>query len=305
MKLRKEDIDLRQLEIFCCIVEHQSFSRAAQSLYISQPSVSEHIANLESVLKLRLLDRKSRKVVLTHAGKIFYADAAKMLTLKGQMLKKIDGFSNHTKGSLLVGASSIPGSYVLPPHITKFKSLYPDASVKLIVRDTKEVVQAVRDGHYEIGIVGGKPKYPEIQSGILCTDRLLMIIGANHPMVKRTTPLQPRMLAKMPFVLRGKGSAQRDTVEMAFSKFKLPLNIICEMDGNEAIKEAVKNGDGASFLSFRAVEKDVSDGLLKVLKVKGMRLERSFYIIFHKHRTLSPLSELFLTYLQSKSGERL
>lgn len=302
MKLQNKDFDLRQLEIFCKIVESGSFSKAARELYLAQPTVSEHMANLESVLDLRLLDRKGKKIAVTPAGKLLYSQAIKILKMKKELLRTMNDFTSQAKGSLILAASSIPGSYVLPVLMTRFKKLYPESSITLKVLDTEEVIQAVRDGQYEIGVVGAKPKYGDIQSRILCTDQLVLIFNPEHPLAKRKSPLDPQMLSQVPFIIRERGSAQRELVEKSFAKLKVSLNVIYEMGGNEAVKETVKYGEAAAILSSRAVEREVEEGLLKTLKIKGLKFERSFYTIYHKHRTQSPVSQLFLSFLRTKEG---
>ena len=296
MKHQNNDIDLRQLEIFCKIYELNSFSLAAKSLDLSQPTVSEHIKNLEASLKLKLIDRRGKKIEVTPAGKLFYSHAVQMLELKNKIFQEMNSFSAQIRGDLVIGASSIPGSYVLPEYISEFKKLYPDVIISLKVRDTEEVIQAVKYGYYEIGVVGGKPNYPDIKYTILCHDRLQLILSAEHPLAKRKSAILPEQMSKLKFVMREKGSAQRELMEKYFTKMKIPLHIAFEMEGNEAIKEAVKKGEGAAILSERAISKEIKAGQLKTIKIKDLKLERHFYTICHKQRTLSPVSQLFLDY---------
>lgn len=297
MKLQRKDIDLRQLEIFCLIAECGSFSKAARSLYISQPTVSEHITNLESALHVRLLDRKGKQITLTSAGRLFHTRAVRILEQKQSLLKEMNEFSSLARGNLLIGASSIPGSYALPVYIAEFKKLCPEVSITLKIEGTERIIQAVKDGYYEIGVAGRNPKLNEIQHKELCRDRLILVLNPGHPLAKAERPLLPQQLAGIPFVMREKGSGQRALLEKSFAKLKVPLNIIYEMGGNEALKESVKNGDGAAILSYRSVEKDIHDGRLKTVEIEGLKFERSFYLIYHKHRTRSPVSQLFLKFM--------
>ena len=149
-------MDLRQLEIFAKVAELGSFSRAAEALSLTQPTVSEHIRALEHELGLRLLDRLGRGAAVTPAGRLLLSHAHRLLALSREARQAMDGFLGKMSGELLVGASTIPGEYILPPLIGEFKAKFPDISITLLIGDSQAAVDWVGDGRAELGVVGAR-----------------------------------------------------------------------------------------------------------------------------------------------------
>src|SRR6202158_2765253 len=149
-------MDLRQLEIFVKVAELKSFSKAAEALFLTQPTVSEHIRTLEQELGVRLLDRLGRGAEATAAGRLLLSHATRMLQLQREALQAMDSFQGRLAGELHVAASTIPGEYVLPALIGRFKEKFPDIAITLLIGDSRAVVDWVVDGRAEVAVVGAR-----------------------------------------------------------------------------------------------------------------------------------------------------
>ena len=148
-------IDFRHLETFCRVADLKSFSKAADDLFLTQPTVSGHILSLEQSLSLRLFDRASREVRLTKSGEVFLQYASKILSFRREFFNALSEFSQGIRGELSLGASTIPGEYLLPKLMGNFKKGYPSFIVSLKIADTKEIVQYVLEDKVELGVIGG------------------------------------------------------------------------------------------------------------------------------------------------------
>src|SRR5437899_2827959 len=170
-------MDLRRLEIFAKVAELGSFSRAAEALFLTQPTISEHIRALEDELSVQLLDRLGRGATTTRAGDLMLGYARRMLALSREARQALDQFQGRLSGQLVVGGSTIPGEYLLPALIGQFKAKYPDISISLLIGDSRQVTTWVEDARAEVAVVGARPgpRTPE-PSGARGAQR-----GCAHP----------------------------------------------------------------------------------------------------------------------------
>ncbi len=294
------DIDLRQLEIFCRIVELKSFTRAAADLFLTQPTVSGRIQSLEKRVGARLLDRNGREVTPTRAGHILYQHAKKLLALRAQAVQELSDFLGLMRGELEVGGSTIPGEYILPALIAQFKQQYPGVMIRLFIRDSGQITDAVESGALEIGIVGSCPRDRDVRCTRLEDDELVIIVSPQHPLARREAASVDEILEE-PFITREPGSGTRRAFDDALRKRGFDplheLNIVCELGSTEAVKQCVAAGGGIAVVSARAVQHEVTAGALKTLRLKDLPLHRSFHLIRHTHRTLSPLARTFSQFI--------
>ena len=295
-------MDLRRLEVFAKVAELGSFSRAAQALSLTQPTVSEHVRALEDEMGVRLLDRLGRGAAPTRAGSLLLGYAQRMLTLAREARQAIDQFQGRLSGELLVGGSTIPGGYVLPVVIGQFKAKQADISIVLLIGDSREVNQWVEEGRVELGIVGARPGHRALEAKALMDDELVLAVGAEHAWARRRIVTLADIQSE-PMVLRERGSGSREAFERALDDAGTSLasfKIVGEMGSTQAIKQAVRAGVGISMISRRAVEDECRAGLLVALMVPGLSVTRSFYLVTHRERTRSPLGVAFLSFLESQ-----
>jgi DNA-binding transcriptional LysR family regulator len=295
-------MDFRRLEVFTKTFELKSFSKAGQSLYLSQPTVSEHIRLLEQDLGLSLFDRQGKAVEPTKAGRFLYQYANQMMALRQDSLRAMQQFRDKGVGDLWIGGSNIPGQYILPGLLGLFKERFPGIKIKLSIGDTQNIQEKVLEGTIELGVVGALIEHRRISSHLLTTDELVCISGPHQAKGKPKT-IDAKELLTLPFIFREKGSGTRKTLEQAFQKINLDLKnlrVIAEMGSNEAVRQAVKAGLGISIISRRAVSEDLEQGRLQEIKIKKFPLLRNFYVITLKQRTLSPLAQEFKDFILKK-----
>lgn len=293
-------MDFWQLTIFCKVVEFKSFSRAAEAIHLSQPTVSSHIKDLEEHCGFRLLDRLGKEVLPTKAGELLFSYAKRLLTLRDETESALSQFRGVTKGSLTLGGSTIPGGYILPQMIGRFVTSHPEVQITLIIRDTREIAEAILSGDVELAITGAPVSDPGILQEPLFEDEMRLIVPASHPWAKRKS-VSPEMLKAEPFVTREEGSGTLKSLDQSLIDAGFnpsDLKISARMGNTVAVCEAVKCGVGVSILSTRAVERDIQAGLLAAIAIEGVNLTRSFYLTRHKKRTLSPLADSFATFLK-------
>jgi DNA-binding transcriptional LysR family regulator len=295
-------LDLRQLEIFVKVAEFGSFSRAAEALYLTQPTVSEHIRTLEGEMGLRLLDRLGRGAAVTRAGLLLLTYAQRILALSREARQAMDGFQGRMSGELLIGASTIPGEYVLPVLIGRFKEKYPDITTTVLIGDSQVVVDWVAEGRAELGVVGARPSTRGIEYRELMPDELVLVVRGAHAWRDREQVTLGELQAE-PLLVRERGSGTRAALEMALVKIDADLGsfrIVGEMGSTQAIKQAVKAGVGVSLLSSRAVEEECRSGLLRCLRVRDLEVTRAFYLATHRERSRSPLADAFRAFLETE-----
>ncbi|MCK5507103.1 MAG: LysR family transcriptional regulator [Desulfobacterales bacterium] len=307
---RKSSINfnLRQLEIFCKVVEHKSFSKAASAVFLAQASVSERILNLEEMIGAKLLDRLGREVVPTKAGKLLHAHARILLDMRRTACLAMENFIGIKQGKIHIGGSTIPGEYILPKYIEQFNKQFPDISVILTIADTCKIEEDIAGGYLELGIVGSKNTKKTLTYYELWDDELVVAIPAEHSLAKKQR-ITVEELFQEPFILREKGSGTLKIMENYLQKHESAsiesLNIVARLGSSTAVKEGIKAGLGISILSSRALETEIKTGILKALKIKGFDMKRKFYLMKDKKRTASPLCQAIFDFLIATSTKKL
>jgi DNA-binding transcriptional LysR family regulator len=285
---------LRQLQVFLAIAREKSFSRAAKSIHSSQPTMSEHVAELELELGKKVFFRRGREVTLTEAGRVMQRYAASaILAVEGarQAVDDLDGLGH---GSLMIGASTTPGIYVMPGIIASFRGRYPGVELRLQIANSRVIEDRVKARELDLGVVGGHAVGPgEECLAVGFADELLLIVPPRHPWAKRRF-IAPRALAQEPLLMREEGSATRSVTERALRGAGIRFQAAMELDHTEAIKQAVMAGLGVAFLSVYAARGEVATGRLHALRLRGIRVQRHFHVIHHEARGLTASARAFM-----------
>jgi DNA-binding transcriptional LysR family regulator len=292
-------MDLRQLEVFARVVETRSFSRAAEALRLTQSTISEHVRLLEEEIGTRLFDRLGRETVPTRAGELLHGYAQRLLALRAEARQALQQFLGQISGTLQVGASTIPGEYVLPPMIGAFREKFPQVSIALHIADSREIAEAVVEGRAELGVVGARPEQRTLQAVELMSDELVVVVPPGHAWFGRRLVTLDELRPE-PLIVREPGSGSRQALERALDDAGpglAGLRVIAEMGSTSAIKQAVKAGVGVSIMSRRAVEEECRHGLVWCAKIKDLPFTRHFYVVTHSGRSRSPLCQAFLDFL--------
>lgn len=294
-------MDFRQLETFVEIVNCKSFSKAAQKLYLTQPTVTSHIQNLENELGTFLLNRSGKTVTPTEAGELLYKYAIDIINMRNMAEFDLSAYKGKIQGHLEISSSSIPRHYVLPILLKHFTDKYPNVTFSLTDFDSKKAVESIIDGFTDFGIIGAKFHTPQLEYIDLIEDKLFAVVPntAEYPWEKYKE-LDISFLMDKRIILREKGSGTRELLENKLKEQGLDiesLNIVAYIEDIEAIKKFIELGIGISFISERAIKKEVDMGILKPYSIKGLDLSRKFYFVFHKKRKLSPLSLTFKNFV--------
>jgi len=299
-------IDFRHLDTFCRVASLKSFSKAAEDLFLTQPTVSGHILTLEKSLSIRLFDRTGREVRLTKAGEIFYRYALKILASRKELINALSEFSQGIRGELSLGASTIPGEYLLPKLMGHFKKEHPHFAISLRIADTREIVQYVLEGLVEYGLTGAKLNHSSLHYEKYTGDEIIVVSPPDHSL-SRKKRVEMEDLLREPWIIREEGSGTQMAVEKMLRKRGKSLkqfHVAMEMGSTSSLKEGVKAGLGLAFISKRAAEEELNRRLLLRIDVEGMDpILRQIYIVSHRGRTLSPIGMAFLRFLRKSRSE--
>lgn len=294
-------MDFRQIEAFVSVYRLRNFSRAGKALYLTQPTISSHISDLENELNVKLFDRSSRDVLPTSAGNIFYQYAINLLETRDSAVCSLHKYGSQIEGRLEIAASTIPGQYLLPRIISGFRQKYPNIMFLVHQADTRKVIMEIQEKKYQIGIVGTRIDEEKVAYEVLSADNLVLISdrkGINGWEGNSNLPLAT--VLNQPFILREQGSGTRREFEAALKKKGIDpdkLKVIAEMNSTEAIKQAVHEGLGISVVSFLSVEDYLNLGLIRAYAIDELDLKRSFYLVTRKNFPLSPSVEAFQEYI--------
>ena len=295
-------MDVRQLRLFCRIVDRHSFSLAADELHITQPAASQQVRSLERELKTTLLDRSRRTVVPTDAGQILYRYGREILDLHERACTEILDLGELVAGKVVVGASTGPGEHVLPAMLTRFKALYPGVRVALHVDDTHEVVERVLTREFEIGAIGAPADRPDLVVEPLVHDEVVLVCNPRHPWAQRPSVTLDE-LAREPQIVQQQGAGIRAVVEdhlRASGQRPERMNVVMEMGLMESAKQAAIAGGGVTFLSSWAIGPELEHGALVAVTVQGLEILRDFHTVRSKTRVMSRAAEALLAFFREQ-----
>jgi DNA-binding transcriptional LysR family regulator len=292
-------VDIHQLKVFVSVFKNRSFSRASEEIHLTQPTISDHIKTLEEELECKLFDRLGRTIIPTKEAEALYSHATEIIE-KANITKDIIGrFKKDISGELIVGASTIPGTYLMPSLMAAFQKKNPAVSFQIFISDSKEIGEKVLKHELLIGVVGTKFSNGYLNHMPFIEDEL---IAVSSPSLIKKDVLTLKDLVKFPMVLREEGSGTRKELEKILEGKGISLEdikIAGIFGSTDAIKQAVKAGLGFSVLSKLSVTDELKYRLLKEIKLSDVQMKRKFYIITHKKRSLSFLQNAFLEHMKT------
>ena len=283
-------MDIRKLDVFCKVVELKSFTRAARAVFLSQPTVSDHVRHLEEELGQKLVDRLGREAEPTPAGRLLYDYASRILRLQQETLEALARFGGRLSGETFIGASTIPATYILPALVGTFRAAHPEVTVSVRISGSHEIARKVLAGEYDLGLVGAVWNERGLDWTELFTDTLVLVARPDHPLAGRG-PVTLDDLCGQDYVGREPGSGTRKVIGAlleAAGRRETDLHQVALFGANEAVREAVKAGVGVSMLSRRSVAADLAAGTLVEIFLVGVSGERPFYLLRRKNRQLPP-----------------
>lgn len=294
---------LRQLELFVAVTETKSFSRGAELMALTQSTVSQHIAALERETNTRLLDRTSKGIFLTAGGEVFLQHARRVLTERDVLNQAMASLHGLKKATLNIGASNIPANYLIPCLLPDLRSKYPGISLTMRIGDSLEVLDELKFGQVELGIVGGRVDDEIYTYEPLLKDQLVMIVGPNHPLKERDSITIKELIEEM-FIVREDGSGTYQALQRAFLSAGIEperFKIIARLGSNEAVRRAVAAGLGCAFVSDLSIQNNLRHGELFKIDVEGLTIERQLWLVRLRERTASPAAGAFSELLRQST----
>lgn len=292
-------LNFHQLYIFYAVASHHSFSRAAESLSITQPAVSIQVQELEKFLGAALFHRRTRGLRITEVGETVFAYAQQIFSLSGKLLETLEEIHNLQTGRLSLGASTTPGEYLLPMAVGRFRQLYPGINVDLYIANTRTITQRILNQELDLGMVGSHPTAGQDDLGVIdyMEDEIVLVAAPTHPLAQENS-VSAAEVVDAGLILREPGSATRNTAEAYFNQMGITPTAALSLGSNQALKQAAMAGGGVAVISRMGVTAETRAGMLVILPVTNWDCRRPLTLIYPKDRQLSPSKQAFLEYLQ-------
>lgn len=289
-------INLNQLRVFHVAAKAQSFTRAAEALFLTQPGISKYIKELEEYYGTRLFERMGKKVFLTQAGEILYEKTETIFNIIGQVKVEIDELQGLNRGILNIGASITMGVYILPEVLGRFRLMHPKIDLRLEIALNRQIAEMLLDNSIDFGFLGAPLHDDRLIATPFFQDELVLIVPGNHEWAQREK-IDPPDLMSCPFIFSGRGSGTRAVIEARLDNIGITLKDTMEFGHTEAVKKAVEAGLGVSIVSKATVSREQRLGALKTLNISEIDLQRTFYFAHRKEKYLSNLDKTFLQFI--------
>jgi len=294
---------LRQLQILLAVARHGSYTRAAESLHLTQPTVSMQIRKLSDHIGLPLFDSSGKGLVLTPAGSRTVDAAREILARLEQLGSDINALTGEVKGELRIGVVTT-AKYFMPHLLGAFIQRYPEVTPRLTVTNRAKVLERLEENLDDLLIMGKVPEELEVEAHPFLDNDLVVIAPANHSLARRRAiPLKRLLMERM--LQREPGSGTRLAMDDLFNKQGLKLEPYMELGSIEAIKQAVMAGLGISVMSQHNLRLELESGQLCILDVKGFPLRRHWFAVHPAQRKLSLVAQTFLEFLLTEGAALL
>jgi DNA-binding transcriptional LysR family regulator len=291
------------LALFHAVAQAGGITQGAAAARVSQPAVSKQIAELESELGVRLLERLPRGCELTEAGTILADHARRWFALEQDAARAIAEYRGLKRGRLAIGASQTIGGYLLPVVIAEFHRRFADIELQLKIANTRDIKQALLDGSIELGLTEGPADAEQLESTVFFRDELVAIAPAGHPLLKKGR-VSVREICREPFILREEGSGTRVVVERALRQKGIKIKPLLSLASPEAIKNAVAVGMGIAIVSRLIVALELQAGSLGIIPLKDLAIHRPLHLQRIRNRSQSPALAKFLEVLKVRQPYR-
>jgi len=294
-------MDIHQLKVFASVFKNKSFSKASEELHLTQPTVSNHIKLLEEGFNCKLFDRMGRTIIPTKEAEVLYIHSIELIAKADALKEAVGEIRKDLTGKLIVGASTIPGVYLLPGIMSEFQKKYPSTSFQILISDSRGIIDSISSHDLLLGIVGAKLGNDHIKYSTFVEDEL---IAVSSPSFIESNQMKFIELIKLPMVLREEGSGTRRETEKFIEGKGISLDsikIAGIFGSTDAVKQAVKAGIGVSILSKYSVADELEYKILKEIKLTDIEMKRRFYIVTHRKRTLPRLYETFIEHILAET----
>ncbi|MBP3475534.1 MAG: LysR family transcriptional regulator [Lachnospiraceae bacterium] len=275
---------IRHLKIFTVVADEGGMSKAAKKLYVSQPTVSQAIAELEKYYGVRLFERLSQKLYLTREGELMLSYSRHILDSFEQMEEAV--YHAARKPSLRIGCSVSVGTCLINDILDEAKERIPECEINVLVENSADIEQAILNNEVDLGIVEGILKSRDLNITPVCEDELVIVCGKNHRLSPKGK-ITLDMLEGQDYISREIGSAERNQIEKIFEEKGIHLNRVFYSTNTEAIKNAVIRGRGIAVFSKMVIERECRDGEIVILPLEGVEATRKINLAIHKKKYVS------------------
>ena len=293
-------ITLRQLKVFESVARNLSFTRAAEELFLTQPTISLQIKQLENAIAMPLFEQIGKRIYLTEAGQELYHYSRSIAQLLADMELALDELKGLDRGKLTISVVST-ANYFTPHLLAKFCQRYHGVTVSLNVSNREAVLKQLADNLTDLAIMGQPPDGLDIVSESFMENPLVIIAPPGHPLCgQRQIPV--KQLEQEVFLVREVGSGTRSAMERFFSEQEINVTRGMEADTTEAIKQAVQAGMGLGIMSLHTIELELATHRLEVLDVQGFPIMRHWYVVHRKNKRFSQVVKTFKDFLLKEAS---
>ena len=289
----------RQLEVFEAIARLGSYTRAAEELFLTQPTASMQIKKLTDAVGLPLFEKVGKRIYLTDAGKALHATCREIFAQLNGFEMLVSDMKGLRQGKLRLAVVTT-AKYFAPRLLGAFCSKYPGIEVSLKVSNRERLLERLGENQDDLYVLGQPPEGLDVVSEPFLDNPLVVLAPHNHPLAgQRRIPLA--RLAEEPFIMREPGSGTRIALERLFEEHQLTPKVRMELGSNEAIKQAIVGGLGVSVLSRHTLALDAAMGQLAILDVEHFPIKRKWYAVYPAGKQPSVVVEAFLEYLRDST----
>jgi DNA-binding transcriptional LysR family regulator len=290
---------LHQLKVFETVARNGSFTRAAEELAITQPTVSSQIKQLAKTVGMPLFEQIGKQLYLTEAGQELLATCQAIFERLDNFEMKIADFQGTKQGRLRLGVVTT-AKYFVPKLLGSFCQLYPGIDISLAVTNHHKLIRRMQDNQDDLYILSQPPADIDLHAQSFLDNPLVLLAPGSHPLAHKKN-LSIKALDGETFIMREAGSGTRQAVQALFDRYKIGVKVRLELGSNEAIKQAIAGGLGLSVISTHALMGEVSSGELAILDVQGFPIRRRWYVTHLNGKKLSVVAQTFLDYLLAES----
>lgn len=296
-----QNATLHQLRVFAAVASHNSFTRAAEELFLTQPTVSMQVKQLAKTVGMPLFEQVGKKLYLTEAGKELYATCQDVFERLDQFEIAVANIKGLKQGTLRIAVVTT-AKYVIPRILGPFCQRHPGIDVSLTVTNHEFLIDSLNANGHDLYILSQPPEDIDVKVMPFLENPLVVLAAHNHSLAKEKNISLAR-IAEEPFILREPGSGTRKEVQKLFESHNLPLKVKLDLGSNETIKQAVAGGLGISVLSKHTLALEGANSQIAILDVVGFPIQKHWYVVHTTGKQLSAIAEAFYDYLMNEGKQ--